>query len=178
VSLFRREGKSYLNLFHFSREYVKNDLLTLLWILIITIPVAFLPNTLLATWLFGNINSAMSLFIRHLPTWASLIGFFLFPITQGLAELVTYFLYIEPKLEEQIKSKWLGVTITALALGFQHIAIPLVFNGRFMVWRILMFIPFAFLLGIVLRWKPRLLPYLAIVHILMDMATAAMLFTV
>jgi len=175
--LFRREGKSFLSLFRFSREHIKKDLLTLLWVLAIALPVAFLPNILLATWLFGDMNSAMSLFIRHLPTWAALIGFILFPITQGVAELVTYFLFIEPRLEEQIKIKWLAVSITALALGIQHIAIPLIFDGRFIVWRMLMFIPFAFLLGIVLRWKPRLLPYLAIVHILMDMATAAMLFT-
>jgi len=38
-----------------------------------------------------------------------------------------------------------------------------------------MFIPFAFLVGIVLDWRPRLLPYLAIIHVLMDTFFATML---
>ena len=41
-----------------------------------------------------------------------------------------------------------------------------------------MFIPFAFLAGIALRWRPRLLPYVAIIHILMDMSFASMLLSV
>ncbi len=39
----------------------------------------------------------------------------------------------------------------------------------------LMFIPFAFPAGILMRWRSRLLPYLAIIHALMDMTFAAML---
>jgi hypothetical protein len=41
-----------------------------------------------------------------------------------------------------------------------------------------MYIPFAFLVGIVIRWRPRLLPYMAIIHVLIDMAFAAMLLDV
>ena len=177
ITLFRSEGKSYWAIFRISRENVKKDLLTLVWLLVITVPVAMLPNFLLASWLFGDSTSAMSLFIRHLPMWAAVVGFLFFPITQGLAELATYFLYVEPRLEEQLKSRWVAVGLSALALGLQHVSVPLVFNPRYLAWRGAMFIPFAILLGIVLRWRPRLLPYLAIIHILMDMGTAAMLFT-
>jgi len=35
-----------------------------------------------------------------------------------------------------------------------------------------MFLPFAFLVGLVLKWRPRLLPYLAVVHVLIDEATS------
>jgi hypothetical protein len=37
-----------------------------------------------------------------------------------------------------------------------------------------MYIPFAFATGLVLHWRPRLLPYMAVIHTLMDMAFAAM----
>ncbi|HVP22249.1 MAG TPA: hypothetical protein VMS73_10355 [Anaerolineaceae bacterium] len=178
IPLFRSEGKSYLNLFRIDREHIKNDLVAVLVVLVITIPVAMLPDILLANWLFGDIKVAMGLFIHHLPAWATLSGFILFPVTQGMAELVTYFLYIEPHLEDQLKVRWLALSIAAIALGIQHIAVPLLFNAPFIIWRALMFIPFAFLLGITLRWRPRLLIYLAIIHMLMDMGTAAMLFTV
>jgi hypothetical protein len=176
VRLLRSEGKSYLSLFRFERAYLKSDLLALGVILVISGPIAFLPNILLAQWLFGDSTTALSLFIRHLPLWAAVAGFIFFPLTQGLAELVTYFLYIQPRLEQQTGSRWLSVSLASVALGVQHVAVPLVFDGRFIAWRMLMFIPFAFLVGIVLRWRPRLLPYLAIIHVLMDMATAAMLF--
>jgi len=62
-----------------------------------------------------------------------------------------------------------------LFLGIQHCAVPLLFNLPFFTWRALMYIPFAFLVGIVMRWRPRLLPYLAIIHVIMDMSFAAML---
>jgi len=38
----------------------------------------------------------------------------------------------------------------------------------------LMYIPFAFAAGLILHWRPRLLPYLAIIHTLMDMSFAMM----
>jgi hypothetical protein len=31
--------------------------------------------------------------------------------------------------------------------------------------------------ALVMRWRPRLLPYLAVVHVLMDISAAAMLFS-
>jgi hypothetical protein len=49
------------------------------------------------------------------------------------------------------------------------------FDLRFITWRGLMFLPFALLLGIVLQWRPRLLPYLAILHVLMDLSFALLL---
>lgn len=57
-------------------------------------------------------------------------------------------------------------------------AMPLLFDVRFIAWRWLMFLPFAFMVGILLHWRPRLLPYLVIVHILIDTATAAALLSV
>jgi hypothetical protein len=56
--------------------------------------------------------------------------------------------------------------------------LPLVFDLRFMAWRSLMFLPFALLVAVVLHWRPRLLPYLAIVHVLMDLSFATMFLSV
>jgi hypothetical protein len=65
--------------------------------------------------------------------------------------------------------------MASLMLAFQHISVPFLFDTRFILWRGLMFIPFAFLVGIALRWRARLVPYLAIIHVLLDVAFAAML---
>ena len=144
-------------------------------ILIIAAPVSLLPNIVLAGYFFGSPEAALGLLLRPLPMWAAIISLVLFPLTQGLAEISIYFSYLMPKFKEQDMPSWLALSLPAIFLGAQHIAIPLLFNTRFILWRLLMFMPFAFLVGIVMNWRPRLLPYLAILHILMDVSFAVML---
>jgi len=79
-----------------------------------------------------------------------------------------------PHLAAQGLNKWLAIFIPGLMLGLQHIVAPLLFDVRFIVWRGLMFIPFALITGIALYWRPRILPYFIVVHILMNMGFAAM----
>ena len=43
---------------------------------------------------------------------------------------------------------------------------------------LLMYIPFALVVGFFFRWRPRLLPYFVIVQILMNMSFAMMFFRV
>ena len=38
---------------------------------------------------------------------------------------------------------WIGVALPILFLAAQHCALPLVFSGRFLLWRLGMFLPFA-----------------------------------
>ena len=45
---------------------------------------------------------------------------------------------------------------------------------RFITWRAMMYLPFAIEVGLVMHWRPRLLPYLASVHVLMDLAFGLM----
>jgi hypothetical protein len=42
------------------------------------------------------------------------------------------------------------------------------FDARFIGWRLIMFIPFGLLVAVLLRWRPPLLPYMVVVHMLMD----------
>ncbi len=79
-----------------------------------------------------------------------------------------------PRFESQGLKKWLALSLPALMLGLQHIAAPLLFDMDFILWRGLMFIPFAFLVGLAFRWRPQLLPYFVVVHIIMNMSFAAM----
>ena len=174
IRLFNQDGKRFWDIFRIQKEHFKSDLLALLGLLIILGPVSYFPNVWLGGFLFGDPQRSLDLLVRPLPLWAAYAGLVLFPVTQGLAELSTYFAYVMPKFETQGMRRWLAVTIPSLLLGFQHIGVPFLFNSSYLIWRGLMFIPFAFLVGIVLRWRPRMLPYLAAIHVLMDMAFAAM----
>jgi hypothetical protein len=175
VRLLQREGKRYKDLFGIHKENILRDGLTVLGLFLIGGPLSYFPNPMLAKALWGDTQVVLPMLVRQLPLWAAYASVALFPVTQGMAELATYFGFCMPHLESQGLRPWLAVTLPALALGLQHIAVPLLFDSRFILWRGLMFLPFAFFVGIVLHWRPRLLPYLAIIHVLMDLSFAVML---
>lgn len=176
VRFFKEEGSSYWSLFQIRKENVGKDLLVLLGFLVIAAPISYLPNVLLAKWLFGDANATLELFIRPLPYWVVYFSLVFFPLTQGLVEIPTYMLYVMPRFEKAGYKRWLVILLPAFFLSIQHIAVPLLFNGRFIIWRLLMYLPFAILVALLMRWRPRFLPYIAFTHVLMDAATAMMLF--
>lgn len=173
--LFKQDGRRFWDIFRVQKGGLKSDLRVLLVVMIVLGPVSFLPNILLSSLLFGDAQTAVDFLIRPLPYWAAYAGLILFPITQGLAELPTYFAFVEPKLEERGLRSWTAVGLASLFLGLQHIAIPFWPNSSYLIWRGLMFLPFAVLVGIVLHKRFSLLPYLAAIHVLMDLSFAAML---
>lgn len=175
IRFYSAEGARFWSIFKFHREYLKKDLLVVLGFLVVAAPVAFLPNILLGNLFFGDITNALAFFIRPLPLWAVVVSILTFPITQGLVEIPTYMLFVSTRLEKGGLPCWAAIFLTTIFLSVQHIAIPLVFNGNFILWRFLMFLPFALLIALVIKWRPRLLPYIAIIHVLMDISTAVML---
>jgi len=175
IRFYKAEGGNFWNMFKFQKEFVGKDLLAILGFLIVASPVAFLPNILLGNLFFGDITNALALFIRPLPMWAVIVSILFFPLTQGLVEIPTYMMYVMPRIEKGGLPGWAAILLPTLFLAAQHIAIPLVFNGSFILWRFLMFLPFALLVALVIKWRPRLLPYIAIIHVLMDISTAMML---
>jgi hypothetical protein len=64
----------------------------------------------------------------------------------------------------------LAVGFASLFLSLQHITAPLVFDMRFILWRGLMYLPFAIYVGILIRWRPRLLPFICAIHLLMNLS--------
>lgn len=172
---YRTEGESFWILFRFHKESVGKDLLILLGFLVLAAPLSYLPNILLGKLLFGDPNTTLELFIRPLPMWAVYVSIVFFSVTQGIIEIPTYMLYIMPRLEKGGMKPWMAVLLPTIFLSAQHIAVPLLFNGQFILWRLFMFLPFAFLVAIMIKARPRLMPYVAIVHILLDASTALML---
>lgn len=177
-ALSRREGSSYAGLVGFAPGTVGRDLLATLGVLVLALPVAMAGNLGLATWLFGGIEQPLAMFVRPLPLGVASVCAVLFPLTIALSELPTYFGYVMPRLARLTGRRWLAVALSAFWLSAQHATLPLVFDGRFFMWRLLMFLPFALLLGAVLTWRPRLLPYLMGVHVLLDAPVAWQFFSV
>lgn len=175
-----REGVSYWQLIGavFNRQHVKLDLLTILGVLIAAAPAAMLPNIGLATLLFGDPMVPVGMFAQPLPVAVALVSMVAFPLTIAFAELPFYFGYVMPRLAAGRPGYGWPVILPALFLAAQHATLPFIPDPRFVLWRLGMFIPFALLLGFVIRWRPRLLPYLMAVHALIDLSAVSMVWQV
>jgi membrane protease YdiL (CAAX protease family) len=174
--LFAAEGMSYCNLFRIERSQFRSDWLPLLGILLFMAILAVVPNMLFAQILFENPEAVPELFIKTLPFGAASILLIAFPVTIALAEMPLYFGYIMPRLERSTKKAWLAIVLVAFFAAAQHMTMPLIFDWHFIIWRLIMFIPFVLFLAIVIRWRPRLLPYIVITHGLLDASLIALMF--
>jgi hypothetical protein len=126
----------------------------------------------LASWLYGDPQAGYTQLVQPLPLWAAITAVVLFPLTTALAELPTYYGYLQPRLAQLSRHVWLVVLVPALFHALQHITLPVLFDATYLLWRGLMFLPFALLLSWVLRRRPSLLPYLVVIHFLLDLQAA------
>ena len=169
VRVFNAEGKRYWEVIRFSRATVKTDLIWFFLSSLIGLPIAAAPMDIVGAWIFGDPMTPTYMMFRPLPVWAFVLSF-LFPLTIAFAELPTYFGYVMPRLAAQLKNGWLAWLIASLFLAAQHIFLPLLLNGGFMAWRLLMYLPFALFAGLMIKLRPTLLPYYMIVHALIDIS--------
>lgn len=176
VRLLRRDGRRYRDLFTRAGGRLVPDLLATLALAVAMSVLVVLPNLGLATWLFGDPEAPLDILVQPLPAWAAWTTLIAFPVTIALAELPFYFGVVQPRLVAVTPRPIVALVLTAAFLAAQHATLPLVFDGRFILWRALMFLPLAALLAVALRWRPRLLPYVVVLHGLADLQIAAMIF--
>src|ERR1041384_7551469 len=116
----------------------KKDLLFALILLALAIPVSSLPNVLLSQWLWQSPETAENLFFRHLPGWA-VIMVIPWAAMQGLTELPYYFSFLTGELSRRF-ARTQAFALSSCALAFQHVALPLILDWRFIAWRFGMFL--------------------------------------
>ena len=174
VRFYREEGQRFWDVFRIERQFVQQDMLFILGFLLIAAPLGYLPNILSAQWLFSDPQIALGMLVRPLPAWAAIASFALFPLLQGMVEIPTYMLYALPRLESQGVRPWLTVALVSFFLSAQHMFAPFIPDAHFIAYRLVMFLPFAVLIALVMRARPRLMPYIAVIHVLMDMSVAVM----
>lgn len=176
--LLKREGSRFRDFFAINKDTFSQDLLISIALFCVTAVLGFLPSPVLGNLFFGDAMIGNRLFFQPLPLSAAIVILILFPLSMPFGELTTYFGYVMPRLDLSTHKKIYGIIFPALMLSLQHAALPLLFNlgGLFLLWRALVFLPFAFSLAFILRWRPRLLPYFLIGHLLIDIGTAIMFF--
>jgi hypothetical protein len=177
VRLYRAEGRRYRDAIRFSRATVKMDLIWFFVAGLIALPVAAAPVSGLAILIFGDRMAPIRMMFQSLPMWALALGL-LFPLTTAFAELPTYFGYGMPHLADRLRNGWAAWLIASFFLGAQHVFLPFIPDPRFILWRLGMYMPFALLVGLLLKLRPTLLPYFMIVHALADLSVVSVYFMI
>jgi hypothetical protein len=165
--LLHREGGRLRDLYRPSADRIA-DLKWAGLALLVAGPAAFVPNLALGAVLWGSSQTGSDLSFRSLPVLAAAALVLAFPVVHAMAELPTYFGYVMPRLAILIGSRWQALLIAAAVLSLQHVALPLLFDWRYAVWRALMFLPFALWIGFVVMRRPTTMPYLVVGHALLD----------
>jgi len=173
----RCEGSRYLDLLRVQRATVGRDLLVVACAVVVAAVLAVVPNVGLSVLLWGDPEAGAARFFAPLPPWAAVLALLAFPLAVGLSELPTYFGYVLPRLRRLGLAGVWAVVLSGSVLSLQHVTLPLAFDPAFLVWRAIMFLPFGLFLGAILAWRPRLLPYLVVVHVLLDLAAGVQVAT-
>lgn len=167
-----RESFSLTAFYRPIREGMRADLLFALGVAVVGGGLAVVGSVLLAPLFFSDPLAASALLSRPLPLWAAILAVVVFPVSVALTELPLYFGYLQPRLARRTGSAWIAALLPAFFLSVQHVTLPLVFDPAFMGWRAAMFAGFALVLALALWKRPRLLPYLIVVHFLLDLQAA------
>lgn len=172
------EGRGLRAVWLADQRQWKKDLGVLGLTLLVGGPVAFFPMQWLSLALWGDAQMGSRLMFTAAPLWVFLGAGAVFALSHPFAELPAYCGYAMPRLREALGSRWAAVALVAAALSLQHIALPLLFDVRFIVWRALMYLPFAVLSAVAIDRRPSLLPYFMGVHFLMDAQLPVMVWLV
>ena len=171
-SFTRAEGLPLPVVFGWTGGAMKRDLPLLVGVLLLMGPAALIPNLVLANALFSHSGDALALLVQPIPMWAAVIGLVAFPVTMAVAELPTYYGLILPRLQETWSNRWIALCVVVAWHAAQHVTLPLIFDVRFIAWRFFMFLPLAFLVAVAVQRRGSVLPYLMVVHGLLDTGAA------
>lgn len=164
--LARREGISLGAIIDFQPAMVKKDLLSALKMVIPAYVTGMLGLYGTAYLIWGTMPPAEML--EAPPLLVAITVAILLPITNAMAETTTYMGYSLPRLEALTKSPWIALLLPAIGLSIQHAAAPLTLDPKFILWRLINFLPCALYVAWAYRRGRRMMP-LIFVHGLMDL---------
>jgi len=161
----RQEGIGLFELIGFDRARLVRDVL--LGLALIPVSLAIILGGIdLAGWLVYGTRTPPYLY-GPLPLPAALYGVMVFPFMWGLTEQMTYNGDLAPRFQVLCRSTVLAVAIVAFAWSFQHVVMPLLFDAKFMAFRLLSAVPNTVFQTVLYLRVRRLIPF-AIAHALMD----------
>lgn len=174
IYVLKKEGKKISSLLDFRKDKLKKDIKSGLIIFFLIFPLIGLLYSIGAGYLIFNTSTlnAISgqLAERTLPSWAFYYSIFIWWIIWSVTEELTYQAYSLPRLLKKY-----GQIKVLFFIGFfwalQHSFLPLIFDLRYMLWRLVTFFPLVICLMISYMKTGRITPVI-IAHALMDINAA------
>lgn len=166
--LTRGEGIGLFDLVGFDRARLLRDVL--LGFALIPVSLVFiLGGVYAAGWLlYGTLTPPY--LNEPLPWPAALYGVLVWPIIWGLTEQMTYNGYLLPRFQVLCRHTGFAVALVAFVWSFQHVVMPLTFDTKFMLFRLLSPVPHSMFVTLLYLRLRRLLPF-ALAHAVMDGAS-------
>jgi membrane protease YdiL (CAAX protease family) len=170
----KKEGKDLSSLIDFDKKKIFQDLKSGLLIFFLIFPLIGLLYTFVTGYLILNENT-LNLTInqlgeRTLPSWAYYYSIFIWWTIWSMTEELTYQSYSLRRLIGEY-----GQVKTLIFVGFffalQHSFLPLIFDWRYILWRLVAFFPLVVCLMIAYMKTGRITPVI-IAHALMDINAA------
>lgn len=162
----RKNGQTFWQLIKYRKGQTSWKAILLVTLLVLVIGMA---GMYLAGFLcYGNMLYAPPIIIAPITKWIAIVNIVLLPISTTFAEDGLYL----GCGTNQIKNKYIAIFVPAFFYALQHCFIPTLFDGRYIIYRFLSFLP----LTIILCWyyyKKRDPVPIMVGHALIDLATAA-----
>jgi len=156
--LLKKEGLRFYDLLNFNQDLFWKDVTKGLGFILWVFPLAMAGIIACSLLIFSNPQPPS---IYHpLTQWANVYSLLIFPVVWGVMEQATYQGYALPRLEALFRNPGLAIFIVAFGWGIQHIALPLMIDWKFMLFRFLSFLPLASVMALVYLKKRRLIPFI------------------
>ena len=169
VWLTRREGLTLIDLVGVRGKAALRQLAWTPAYLLAIAPAAVLAS--IVTQLFYGPALPPMIAIVDLPLAGALYSLVIWPVIWVVAEELGYLGYLLPRVEALSGRTWLAVLVVTFFWGLQHVAIPFIADGTYLVSRVLA--AWAATGGITLvfvLWRRRLVPIIG-AHYVFDLAT-------
>ena len=167
-SVAKKEGMSFKELINYRKDQIRIKALPL----VIGFAAVGTAGMYLAGLVcYGTVMPEVSVkLMAPIPPFFAIINLVLLPVTTALAEDGLYLGAGAGRIDD----RYAAVIAPAFFYALQHCFIPAIFDGRYMVYRFLSFLPLTVLFCLYYRKKKDPVPVM-ISHVLLDLATAGMI---
>ena len=161
------EKSNWMSLINYQRNKLRADLLNGLQFILVSIVLAVASSIAFGFLLYGRYPNELMLPFHGIPLSVQVASFIIFPIVNSTLEEMTFNGYAYPRLEAGTNNKWVAILILLFFFTIQHVFITFKPDLRYMVWRLLSFVPLL-LCWILIYIRMRRLTTLIPVHWFMD----------
>jgi len=163
----RKNKVEIWSLINYQKLKIKKDILLVFAFILASVIIAVGTAFLIGYLMYGRYPYEKIPDFSDIPSLIIIIFLVVFPIVNSVLEEINYNGFLFPRLEKKVKNKHLTILILLFFFTLHHVFITFVPDLKYVVWRLLSFIPLL-LFWIIIYSRMRRLTTLVIVHWFMD----------